>query len=183
MNNKLSLSFVKILAAILFACSIVMTPFVNAEVSEEELSVDIDNLGSEVDSLARDISLLEKELLFPPLTRLSFYVSLSVDAQFLIQTITLLIDGGEESYHIYSESDIAALRIGGVQRLWEGNVAMGQHKLSVNIKGMDKQKRLIEKVIPFTFEKKNGGHSIELEIVAEPESKQTAFSMRDWGES
>lgn len=183
MNSKLYLSFVKTLAVMFITCSFFAAPFISAEISEKKLNADIDSLGGEVDELARDIALLERELLFPPLTRLSFYVSLSVDAQFSMQTITLLIDGGEESFHIYSKSDIAALRIGGVQRLWEGNVALGQHKLSVKVKGMDGKKRLVEKVIPFTFEKKNDGHSIELEIKAESESKTPIFSMKDWGEA
>ena len=75
--------------------------FVNAEVSEESLEQDIDNLGAEVDGIARDIALLERELLFPPLTRVQFYLSVNKDVQFTLQSLTLLLDGEEKSFHIY----------------------------------------------------------------------------------
>jgi hypothetical protein len=156
---------------------------IRAEITEESLEKDIDNLGAEVDSLARDISLLERELLFPPLTRVQFYVSISADVQFTLQSLSLLLDGEEKSFHIYSASDLAALRLGGVQRLWEGNAAMGTHNVQVKVAGVDRNDRELEKSLSLSFDKKNGGHSLELKVIADKETKSALFSVKDWGEN
>ncbi|NRB40699.1 MAG: hypothetical protein HRU20_19895 [Pseudomonadales bacterium] len=184
MLNKLSSGLVKfswgfcLLAPLFF-----VIPHATAEVSEADLEENVNSLSAEVDDLARDISLLERELLFPPLTRVQIYLSLATDVQFTPRAMTLLVDGDEKSFHIYSDSDVAALRLGGLQRFWEGNVAMGIHQLSALIKGVDKKGRTVEEEIHFSFEKKNSGHSIEIKISAEKDSKKPSFSVKDWGES
>lgn len=177
MLDKLCLSFFQMLG-LLFLTS----TFALAEVSRSSLEDDVNTLGAEVDDLARDISLLERELLFPPLTRVQVYVSLSADVQFTPRNLVLSIDGDEQSFHIYSDSDVAALRLGGLQRFWEGNVAMGEHVLTAKIKGVDKKDRVIDETIEFNFDKKNTGHSIEIQISAETKSKKPSFSVKDWGE-
>ena len=183
MFNRLLLSLVKVAQCLFLAIPLILvTPISMAEVSESDLEADVNSLSAEVDDLARDISLLERELLFPPLTRLQVYVSLAADVQFTPRSMVLLIDAEEKSFHIYSESDTAALRLGGLQRFWEGNIAMGKHKLSATIKGVDKKDRAVEETVQFNFNKKNSGHSIEIRITAESDSKQPSFSVKDWGE-
>ncbi len=181
MFQKLVIGFSRLFLVSTFV--LLFQSFVNAEVSEESLEQDIDNLGAEVDGIARDIALLERELLFPPLTRVQFYLSVNKDVQFRLQSISLSLDDEEKSFHIYSESDLAALRLGGVQRFWEGNVAMGVHTLKVMVSGLDRNDREIEKKLDLSFEKKNGGHSLELKILADSESKNAMFSVIDWGEN
>lgn len=184
MLSKLLFSLVKVVQGIpLMALLILLAPISIAEVSEAVLEEDVNSLSAEVDDLARDISLLERELLFPPLTRLQVYVSLTADVQFTPRSLVLLIDGEEKSFHIYSDSDIAALRLGGLQRFWEGNVAMGEHQLSAVIKGVDKKDRVIEEEVQFKFNKRNAGHSVEIRVTAEKTSKKPSFSVKDWGES
>ncbi len=114
---------------------------------------------------------------------MQFYLSVNKDVQFRLQSISLSLDDEEKSFHIYSESDLAALRLGGVQRFWEGNVAMGVHTLKVMVSGLDRNDREIEKKLDLSFEKKNGGHSLELKILADSESKNAMFSVIDWGEN
>ena len=183
MVNKLFSSLVKgSWLLCLVAPLMLLVPHASAEVSQANLEEDVNTLGAEVDDLARDISLLEKELLFPPLTRVQVYISLTADAQFTPRSLVLMIDGDEKSFHIYSDSDVAALRLGGLQRFWEGNVAMGEHQLTAIVKGVDKKDRVIEEELQFNFEKKNSGHSLEIRITAEPSSKKPSFSVKDWGE-
>lgn len=181
MLSKLRFSFVKVLGFLFILSSVSVVSI--AEVSEAGLSADVNSLSAEVDDLARDISRLERELLFPPLTRVQVYLSLSTDVQFTPRTMSLSIDGEEKSFHIYSDSDVAALRLGGLQRFWEGNVSMGEHVLGAVIKGEDRKGRELEEQVQFRFEKENTGHSIEVKINAQGKSKKPAFSVKDWGEN
>lgn len=148
----------------------------------DSLDAQVKNLQAEVSALERDIDVLEKNLLFPPLTRVEVYLSLDGRSDFMLKSVTLKLDDTEKSFHIYTKQDIAALHMGGKQQLWEGNVALGQHRLTATFKGTNKKGESIEKTAALGFEKKLAGRSMELVISATNDSNQPVFSVKDWGE-
>ncbi len=150
--------------------------------SYADLDERISKLQADVDSIEQDISALEKNLLFPPLTRVEVYLSLDRDADFTIRTVTISIDGQEKSFHIYSDSDLAALRLGGLQHFWEGNVALGKHEISARFKGVDGKGKPLDGKAKLDFEKKLTGHSFELKVSKSADGKSTVFSIKDWGD-
>jgi hypothetical protein len=48
-----------------------------------------------------------------------------------LDAVRVQIDGQLVAHHIYSAKELEALRKGGVQRLYVGNVATGEHRLEV----------------------------------------------------
>lgn len=155
--------------------------FVFSAFSYADLDERISKLQADVDSIEQDISSLEKNLLFPPLTRVEVYLALDPTADYTLRSVTVSIDGQEKSFHIYSDSDLAALRLGGLQHFWEGNVALGKHEISARFKGVDAKGKLLEGRAKLNFEKTLTGHSFELKVSKSANGKETVFSIRDWG--
>jgi hypothetical protein len=53
-----------------------------------------------------------------------------------LDAVRLQIDGQLVAHYIYSAKELEALRKGGVQRLYVGNVATGDHKIEVLAEGV-----------------------------------------------
>jgi hypothetical protein len=52
-----------------------------------------------------------------------------------LDAVRLQIDGQLVAHHIYSAKELEALRKGGVQRIYVGNVTTGDHQLEVLVDG------------------------------------------------
>ena len=152
------------------------TPSINQAMLDSEIS----RLNDDVETLERDIALLEQDLLFPPLTRLQVYVSVATDTFFDLSSVALFVEGEEKSYHIYTEKEIAALRLGGIQRLWEGNVALGNREVVMEFVGTDEQQQKVVKSLSTEFEKTLQGHALEFSIANKPGSQSPQFSAKNW---
>lgn len=138
----------------------------------------IGQLRADIDVIERDISALEQNLLFPPLTRVTVYLSLAGDADYTLRSVSLRIDGREQSFHVYEPDEIAALRLGGVQTLWEGNVALGKRQLTARFVGVDRKGELVKGEAQLDFEKSLKGRALELQVLG---GGKTAFAVKDWG--
>lgn len=154
----------------------------SAEITQQKLDQQLSGLSIAIDDVAKEIASLKEELLFPPVTRLQVYLSLGSDVLYDIHSLKLFIDGKEKNFHIYSERDITALRLGGIQQFYEGNVTLGEHKATVVFIGFDARKNRFTRKIDFTFEKQLEGHAIELAIVTGKDAKEPDFLVKDWGE-
>lgn len=82
--------------------------------------------------LDRDLSRLETELLFAGDTQVSVFVSLAGGGDLVLDSVRLLIDGSERAGHLYEAAQVDALRRGGVQRLYLGQLRPGPHKLTAS---------------------------------------------------
>jgi hypothetical protein len=149
---------------------------------QSALDAQVQNLRNEALILERDIGLLEKELLFPPLTRVEVYLSMQPELDYKLRSVVLEIDGEEKSFHIYSESDMAALRVGGMQSFWEGNVALGTHQLVATFKGEDPKGRPLGGTTQAAFKKTRSGLALELQVLVGKNEKTPKFAVKDWGE-
>ena len=149
-----------------------------SSVSAEDISRQISQLQAEVDAITRDVSVLEQNLLFPPITRVKVYLSLAADANFNLRTVSMRIDGREQTYHVYSADEVAALRLGGVQTLWEGNIALGHRQLTAFFEGVDRRGDAVRGNVTFDFEKTLEGRVLELQVKG---GRATTFAVKDRG--
>ena len=101
------------------------------EPEELTLDGDIEALKKEVLSLNRDLFILEEDLLFPANTQFSVFLSINAGALFSLDSIQLKIDDKNISNHLYTERELAALKRGGVQRLYIGNLPAGEHEVVI----------------------------------------------------
>lgn len=165
----------------LVACALLVLLSVSGSLLHASEARDqLNDLRANVDAIERDVSQLEQNLLFPPLTRVKVYLSLENDADYTPRSVSLRIDGREQSFHVYSPEEVTALRLGGIQTLWEGNVALGERRLSASFEGVDRTGDEVKGEAALTFEKTLKGRALELQVVGKPE---TAFKIKDWGEN
>lgn len=157
--------------SVLFLSALSLSSFAEVEKQMQELN-------SAMNALEKDISELEESLLFPPVTRVKVFLSLANDTDFILHSVSLRIDNREQSYHIYSSAELDALRLGGIQSLWEGNVALGERRLLARVVGEDRRGEKVSYEATLDFEKTLQGRALELQILG---GKKVQFSVQDWG--
>lgn len=108
------------------------------EVSEEQLKgldEQLQEVKSDVLAIAAELNLLEEKLLYPSQTQVAVFVSLADGETFRLDSVDLSLGDTEVAHHLYSYKELEALRMGGVQRLFTGNIRTGAHQLQVSFKG------------------------------------------------
>ena len=99
------------------------------------LDEQIQEIKSDVLRMAAELSQLEEKLLYPSGTQIAVFVSIAKGDAMRLDSVKLQIDGKAVAQSIYSAKELEALRKGGVQRLYVGNVATGEHQLEVLVEG------------------------------------------------
>ena len=107
----------------------------NSQDEMRSLDEQVQEIKTDVLTIARDLSLLEERLLFPSNTQLSVFVEMGADDAFRLDAVRIEIDGNAVAHHIYSFKELEALQSGGVQRIYTGNVTSGAHELTVAVNG------------------------------------------------
>jgi hypothetical protein len=151
-----------------------------SEPEEATLDEEIEALKKEVLSLNRDLFILEEDLLFPSNTQFSVFLSMNAGVLFSLDSIQLKIDDKNIANHLYTERELAALKRGGVQRIYIGNLPSGGHEViliftGVGPKGRDY--RLGETVV---IEKTTEPQFIEFIVADDTGKEQPQFDVRVW---
>ena len=158
----------------------------DAELLDEDVSgqtsldADIEALKKEVLSLNRDLFILEEDLLFPSNTQFSVFLSMNAGALFSLDSIQLKIDDKNIANHLYTERELAALKRGGVQRLYIGNLPSGEHEIIITFTGVGpkgRDYRLGESVV---IEKTAEPQFVEFMIADDTGKEQPQFDVRVW---
>ena len=98
----------------------------------------VQEIKSDVLSIASELSILEERLLYPSDTQLALFISIADDEEIRLDAVQIEINGELATHHIYSFKELEALQKGGVQRIYTGNIATGDHELSVTMIGKHK---------------------------------------------
>lgn len=168
----------------LFLCQLLWQP-VLAQAAETgnagaAATDELEALKKEVLDLNRDLFILEEDLLFPASTQVAVFVSLDVGKYFRPDAVKLNIDGKQVGNHLYTERDVSALKRGGVQRLFIGNLTAGQHEVVALFTGLGPESREYTRATSITFVKETGAKFIELRIVDDNAKQQANFEVRQW---
>lgn len=147
--------------------------------AEAPLPRDLQGLKGELLNLNRDISQLEKELLFPS-TEASVVVSLEPGSPLKITDIKVLIDDKDAGYHLYTQAELLALTKGGMQRIYTGNLASGSHTLKAIINLRGDQDAEQQRTATYTFTKSAQRKVIELKPVSQASTTQGNVRFREW---
>jgi hypothetical protein len=99
------------------------------------LDEQVQEIKSDALKIAAELSQLEEKLLYPSGTQVSIFIELAKGDTMRLDAVRLQIDGRLVAHHIYSAKELEALRKGGVQRIYIGNVPMGDHQLEVLVDG------------------------------------------------
>ena len=99
------------------------------------LDEQIQEVKSDVLRIAAELSQLEEKLLYPSGTQVAIFIALAKGDPMRLDAVRLKIDGQLVAHYIYSAKELEALRKGGVQRIYTGNVATGDHQVEVVVDG------------------------------------------------
>ena len=144
------------------------------------LDEEIQGLKKDVVDLNKDLFVLEEELLFPANTQVAIFVSMDVGEFFALDNVTLKIDQKEVANYLYTPREAEALLKGGVQRLYLGNLKVGEHELVAFFTGKGPNERDYKRGATLKFEKGIGAKYLELKINDRQKKQQPEFEIKDW---
>jgi hypothetical protein len=99
------------------------------------LDEQVQEVKSDALSISAELSQLEEKLLYPSDTHFAIFVQLAKGDTLRLDSVDVEVDGQPAAHYIYSFKELEALQKGGVQRLYTGNIASGQHQLEVTVNG------------------------------------------------
>ena len=143
------------------------------------LDEQVQEIKSDVLSIAAELNGLEERLLYPSNSQVAVFVDLADGKDFRLDSIQIQLDGNLIAHHIYSYKELEALQKGGVQRIFNGNIATGQHQLEVSVAGKHDSGKDFSSVESFTFSK-----NVEPKLVGitldEPGLSDSGIELGNW---
>lgn len=152
------------------------------EISKEQikgLDEQVQEIKSDVLGIATELSRLEEKLHYPSNTQVSLFVSLAPAGKFRLDSIEIQIDGKPVAHHLYSYQQLEALRQGGVQRVYTGNVKSGEHELLVTVLGKSAGDNEYRKTASFKLVKDVGPKLAAINVAGSGAGDQD-ISLKDW---
>ena len=143
------------------------------------LDEQIQEIKSDALRMSAELSQLEEKLLYPSGTQVAIFVELARGDTMRLDAVRLQIDGQLVAHYIYSAKELQALRKGGVQRVYVGNVATGDHKLDVLVDGKLEGGADFSRTGQFTFRKEVKPKLVGLTL-AGPNSGNTPIALGEW---
>jgi len=175
-------TIIKFLIPILILLSFIPVSLNAAEVSSEQikgLDEQVQDIKKDVLELTSELTRLEEKLLFPSNTQVSLFVSLIDDKGFVLDSMQIKLDNKIVSQHLYTYKELEALRAGGVQRIYTGNIKTGDHDLVASFIGRTKSGNEYQRSESFTVTKAVGPKFVEIQITGDSASDKTV-SFKDW---
>jgi hypothetical protein len=142
------------------------------------LDEQVQEIKSDVLSIAAELNQLEEKLLYPSNTHVAVFVTLAGGEAFRLDAVQVQIDGQLAAHYIYSFKELEALQKGSVQRIYTGNVATGRHDIEISLSGKLPSGKDYAHTGRFTFEKAVGPKLIGVTL-AGPDSGNP-IQVGDW---
>lgn len=170
------------LASMVLLLTFLSVPTHATEVTKDQikgLDEQVQDIKQDVLALTSELTLLEEKLLFPSNTQVSLFVSLAGDEDFVIDSMQIKLDDKVVAQHLYTFKEIEALRAGGVQRIYTGNIKTGDHKMVASFIGRAKSSDEYQRSSSYTVTKAVGPKFVEIQVTGDSASDQTV-SFKDW---
>lgn len=147
-----------------------MVPAATAEGSDpsaeamQSLDQQVQQIKSDVLSIAAELGNLEEKLLYPADTQLALFVTLPKAESLELDSARIRLDGQLVAQHVYSWQELQALAKGGVQRIHTANVPTGAHELEVTLSGRRGGDKPFDVVQTHAFEKGVGPQKLGIRL-------------------
>lgn len=151
-----------------------------ADDEDPALANSIEALKKEVLSLNRDLFILEEDLLFPANTQFSVFISVNAGTLFSLDSVQLKINDKNVSNHLYTDRELDALRRGGVQRLYIGNLPSGKHEVVAIFTGLGPGGREYRRGKTMVVDKTSEPQFVEFIVADDSDREQPVFEGRTW---
>ncbi len=117
------------------------------------LDEQVQEIKSDVLSIAAELDGLEERLLYPSNTQVAVFVELDEGDEFRLDSVQIQLNGNLVAHHIYSFKELEALQGGGVQRVYTGNIPTGSHQIDVSVIGKLPSGKEVAESASFGFDK------------------------------
>lgn len=144
------------------------------------LDQDVQTLKKDVLDLNRELFVLEEDLLYPADTQVAVFVSMDVGTFFGLDSVTLKLDDKEVANYLYTPRETQALLKGGAQRMFVGNLKIGEHELVAFFSGKGPNQRDYKRGATLKFKKGVGAKYLELKISDKQIKEQPEFLVKEW---
>lgn len=137
------------------------------DVSREQikgLDEQVQEIKSDILSIAAELNLLEEKLLYPSHTQISMFLALAKDDQFRLDSVEISLDGQVVAQHLYTFKELEALQMGGVQRIHTGNIKTGGHEVLVSFSGKSTGGNDLQHSESYKVEKDIGPRIVEITL-------------------
>jgi hypothetical protein len=145
-----------------------------------ELDSEIQAIKQEILAINQEILLLEESSLVSHGEQLVVLVSVAEGGAATPEQITLLVDGETLSSHDYSAGETAALREGGVHRLFTGRLSEGEHQLELVLSGRTNRDKKFQRQRSVAITKLKGRKYIEVELGTADRKSEPELAIREW---
>jgi hypothetical protein len=182
-------NFFKTVTTLLFVLSFNSYSFAEKPLSAEtnssvepnsDLAQQLEQLKSQVLQLNRELFILEEDLLFPASTQIALFVSVDTGKFFTIDSVEVKINDKDVAGFLYTERQRKALEQGGIQKLYLGNLKIGQHQLTAIFTGVDPEGRMIKRAAEYQIEKDDETLMIELKLVDDTKTYRSQVVVEEW---
>lgn len=138
------------------------------------LEANVQAVKKETSQLAADLQKLQSALLTPASTRVTVFLSVDNQAGYTPESVQLMIDNQLVQSWLYTPREQEALKKGGIQQLYLGNLPLGEHKLNVTVQSSDGAKG----VTSYNLSKELSSKYMELKVSGT--SQQPAIKVKEW---
>lgn len=143
------------------------------------LDEQVQEVKSDVLAIAAELNQLQERLLYPSDTHFAVFVALAKGETLRLDAVQIQIDGQPAASYLYSFKELEALQMGGVQRLYTGNIATGQHQIEVSLNGKLASGKDYSHTERFEFTKAIKPKLMGLTLGG-PDSGQPGIRLGDW---
>ena len=171
--------FMVVMSALLCLCARTSPADESARAQMKGLDEQVQEVKSDVLSIAAELNQPEEKLLYPSDTHLAVFVSLAHGETLRLDAVQVQIDGHLATHYIYSFKELDALRRGGVQRIYSGNIATGTHEIEVAVSGKLANGKDYNQSERFPFTKEIKPKLIGVTF-AGPDGPQPGIHLGDW---
>jgi hypothetical protein len=131
------------------------------------LDEQVQEIKSDVLSIAAELNQLEEKLLYPSNTQVSVFITLVSGEAFRLDSVEIQLDGKPVAHHLYTFRELEALQKGAVQRIYTGNVRSGEHDLQVSATGKTGGGADFQKSEHFKVDKEVAPKIVEVSLAAQ----------------
>lgn len=151
-------------------------PAIPADGLDEEL----ERLSAEVASHSERVFALEQKVLHPANTRLAVFLTLQSRDALDLDSVELFVNGQPVASHLYSDRERASLERGGIQQLFTGNLANGEHELKTVITARSADDDFVRRESTHRFRKRPGVLRLQLSLEARAPDYEPRVSFVEW---
>ncbi|MES2918566.1 MAG: hypothetical protein V4729_08095 [Pseudomonadota bacterium] len=143
------------------------------------LDEQVQEIKQDVLAISTELLQLEEKLIHPSATQVSLFLAMEPVKTFRLDAVEVRLDGKPAIHHIYTHKELEALRAGGVQRLYTGNVRTGEHTLDITLIGKTDGNDDYREAASWRFTKEEGPRLVEVKL-AGPAAGDQSIRFQNW---